>query len=572
MPERQLAQITRLLELSEQLLESELSPLQRNLATSIRATTSSLGLLLSDQQRAREEYAPSGPIEFDLQSLLDTILQQVGGNILHCKVETGQAMRRRGDPETLRVALRLLLTPTPGQEGHVLDLQVASGDSPEFVRFEVRGLGPTLDESAYRLIERMGGSFRSEGAMFAFEIPLPESEPGSSHALLFGSLQGAPIVLISVQPDRLRKVLQDCLACALGEEASNPRAILLDEAKTGPESAERVRRLQARWPGCPIAVVLEVATRGDADFYRNLGCQAFLARPFERAQLLETLGALLGTGAGEFVTSHRLRESALRAARILVVEDNPTTLMLTTKLVQRAGHQAIAASSGKEALELAVRERPDVILLDFSLGDMEGPEVARRLRALPEEVASTPIIAVTGHSKEKIHSAILEAGIDDYLSKPFRFEELSKKLSQWAGRRVHKTPTPVPPTPARPPSVDLETLRRAGMSDPEFEAELVASFLVESEGILGKMPGCLPGEVRKLAHSLKGSAAMLGAFALAELASRLENESDASQPSLIHDVEQEFRNVKSELNRKATQIQPPAPKNSLFIAESETKL
>lgn len=552
MPERQLPQITQLLDLSEQLLESQLSPLQRNLVTSIRASTSSLGLLLSDQQRIQEEYAPSAPIEFDLQSLLDTIRQQVGGDILNCKVEPGQAMRRFGDPETLRVALRLLLTPTPGPERQVLELQVTSGDSPELVRFGVRGLGPTIDKSAQRLIERLGGSFRSEGSIFAFEIPLPGSKPASSDALLIGSLQGAPIMVISLQPERLRKILQDCRACALREdEAGNPRAILLDEAKTSPQSAERVRSLQVRWPGCPIVVVLDLATRGDAEFYRNLGCQAFLARPFERAQLLETLGALLGTGAGEFVTSHGLRESALRGARILVVEDNQTALLLTTKLVQRAGHQPIAASSGKEALELAVRERPDVILLDFSLGDMEGPDVARRLRAMPEEVASIPIIAATGHSGEKIRSAILEAGIDDSLSKPFRFEELSQKLAQWAGRRVHKTPAPVPPTPAPPPSVDRETLRRAGMNDPEFEAELLESFLAETEGMLSKMPGCPPDEIRSLAHSLKGTAAMLGAFALAELASRLENEGDASQPSLIQDVEQEFRNVKSELQTRA---------------------
>jgi CheY-like chemotaxis protein/HPt (histidine-containing phosphotransfer) domain-containing protein len=547
MPERQLPQVTRLFELSEQLLESELSPLQRNLATSIRESATSLWLMLSDQQRATENYAAGRPIEFNLQSLLDTIGQQIGGRI-HCQVEPGLPMGRRGDPETLRMALRLLLTSTPGNEEQILNLHVTSGASPQLVRFEVCGLGPTTDKLAQCLIERLGGSSRSEGPAFSFELPLVASERTSTKALLVGSLKGANIVVISPQPDRMRKILHDSLACPLDEdEASHPKAILLDEVSPSPESAERVRRLQARWPGCPVVVILNLATRGDADFYQQLGCQALLVRPFEREQLVETLGALLGTGASEFVTKHRLRESGLRAARILIVEDNPTALMLTSKLVQRAGHHPIAASSGQEALELAVSQRPDVILLDFSLGDMEGPEVARRLHALPQEVASTPIIAATAYSGEKVRAAILEAGIDDYLSKPFRFEELCKKLSQWAGRRVHKTPSLMPPPPPRPRRVNRETLRETSMNDPEFEAELVTSFLAETDGMLRMMAVSPPDEIRKLAHSVNGSASTLGFFGLAELASRLEIESEAGQHSLIQQLEQEFLDVKLEL-------------------------
>jgi CheY-like chemotaxis protein/HPt (histidine-containing phosphotransfer) domain-containing protein len=558
MPERQLPQITRLFELSEQLLESELSAQQRNLTTSIRETITSLWLLLSDQQRAAESYAPGAPIKFNFQALLDTICQQIGGRI-HCKVEPGLQMGRLGDPETLRVALRLLLSSTPGKQEQIVDLQVTSGASPQLVRFEVGGLGPTTDKLAGCLIERLGGSICSQSPLFVFELPLAAYELTSKEALLVGSLKGADIVVISPQRDRMRKILQDSLACPLDEdEASHPKAILLDEVETSSESAERVRRLQARWPGCPLVVVLNVATRGDADFYQQLGCQALLVRPFEREQLVETLGALLGTGASDFVTKHGLRESGLRSARVLIVEDNPTALMLTGKLVERAGHHPIAASSGQEALDLVVRERPDVILLDFSLGDMEGPEVARRLHALPQEVSSIPIIAATAHSGEKVRAAILEAGIDDYLSKPFRFEELYKKLSQWAGRRVHKTPAPVSQPLAPPPSasgavrLDRSTLRETAMNDPEFEAELVTSFLAETAGMLRKMAGSPPDEIRKLAHSVNGSSSTLGVFALAQLAARLEFVSVDGQPSLMKELEQEFLAVKSELGQDET--------------------
>lgn len=255
------------------------------------------------------------------------------------------------------------------------------------------------------------------------------------------------------------------------------------------------------------------------------------------------------------VTEHPPQGSGLREARILIVEDNPTAQMLTRKLVERAGYCAIAASSGQEALELAVRERPDLILLDFSLGDMEGPEVARRLHALPQGVASIPIIAATAYAGEKVQAAMLDAGIDDYLSKPFRFDELCKKLSEWAGRRVPNTPAPAAPPPSLPgpARINRAILRETAMNDPEFEAELVTSFLAETDGMLGKMVGNSPEEIRKLAHSVNGSSSTLGFLALAELASRLELVGFDGQPSLIRELEQEFLWVKSILEQDRSQ-------------------
>ena len=90
------------------------------------------------------------------------------------------------------------------------------------------------------------------------------------------------------------------------------------------------------------------------------------------------------------------------------------------------------------------------------------------------------------------------------------------------------------------------------MNDPEFEAELVISFLAETEGMLGKMAVSPPDEIRKLAHSVNGSSSTLGVFALAQLAARLEFVSVEGQASLLKDLEQEFLAVKFELGQDKT--------------------
>lgn len=100
-----------------------------------------------------------------------------------------------------------------------------------------------------------------------------------------------------------------------------------------------------------------------------------------------------------------------------------------------------------------------------------------------------------------------------------------------------------------PSRLDRATLRETSMNDPEFEAELVISFLAETAGMLRKMAGSPPDEIRKLAHSVNGSSSTLGVFALAQLAARLEFVSVEGQASLIEELEREFQAVKVELEQ-----------------------
>ena len=105
------------------------------------------------------------------------------------------------------------------------------------------------------------------------------------------------------------------------------------------------------------------------------------------------------------------------AARILVIEDNPTNLELMTYLLKAFGHDVVAATEGERGLELAVTGRPDLILCDLALPGIDGFEVARRLKA-DESLSGVPLVAVTASAMVGDRDKVLAAGFDGYVSKP----------------------------------------------------------------------------------------------------------------------------------------------------------
>lgn len=104
-------------------------------------------------------------------------------------------------------------------------------------------------------------------------------------------------------------------------------------------------------------------------------------------------------------------------AKVLIIEDNENNLYLETFILQKHGHQVIQARNGEEGITLAIRQMPDLILLDIQLPVMDGYQVARSLRGLAQ-LSSTPIIAVTSHAMVGDRENILAAGCNDYIEKP----------------------------------------------------------------------------------------------------------------------------------------------------------
>ncbi len=115
--------------------------------------------------------------------------------------------------------------------------------------------------------------------------------------------------------------------------------------------------------------------------------------------------------------------------KILIVEDIPGLIHILQLEVQRLGYETILASNGEEAVEMAIAQLPNLIMMDIMLPEMDGFEAARQIREDPHTRA-IPIIAVTALSSRKDKKKCLERGCDDYLSKPFTASQLSSSITR----------------------------------------------------------------------------------------------------------------------------------------------
>jgi two-component system, cell cycle response regulator DivK len=120
-------------------------------------------------------------------------------------------------------------------------------------------------------------------------------------------------------------------------------------------------------------------------------------------------------------------------AKILLVEDNEMNRDMLSRRLIKKGYEVVMALDGEQALEMARAEAPDLILMDISLPGLDGWEATRRLKAMPETQA-IPIIALTAHAMAGDREKCLEAGCNDYDTKPVEFPRLLGKIQELSGK------------------------------------------------------------------------------------------------------------------------------------------
>lgn len=123
-------------------------------------------------------------------------------------------------------------------------------------------------------------------------------------------------------------------------------------------------------------------------------------------------------------------------AKVLVVDDEPQILTALSRGLQRVGHEIIVARNGEDGLAAAAAARPDLVLLDLKLPDLDGIEVVRRLRTW----STVPIVLLSGQGSERARVAALDAGADDFVDKPFSMEELRARVGAMLRRAAAADP------------------------------------------------------------------------------------------------------------------------------------
>jgi PAS domain S-box-containing protein len=222
-----------------------------------------------------------------------------------------------------------------------------------------------------------------------------------------------------------------------------------------------------------------------------------------------------------------------RPMRVLAAEDNPVNQRLVALMLEKLGHVPVLAANGREVLERVAQERFDAILMDVQMPEMDGLEAASRLREEERQgrMERTPIIALTAHAGLANRQACLEAGMDWYLAKPLRMEDLEAALNRWRGTDAAADP----PGKRGESRMDLnldEALARVG-GDESLLAELAGLFLQEYPRLLeGLDQACGRGawaEASALAHQLKGLLAQFGAETARAVAYRAETAGRAGE-------------------------------------------
>ena len=271
-------------------------------------------------------------------------------------------------------------------------------------------------------------------------------------------------------------------------------------------------------------------------------------KPARRSDLFDSLSAVLAgsevsRGARHIVTRHAVREMRRGAIRILLAEDNLTNQQVALGILKKLGLRADAVADGAEAVRALETIPYDLVLMDVQMPEMDGLEATRRIRDARSAVLHhhVPIIAMTAHAMQGDRDRCLEAGMDDYVTKPISPEVLAAALDRWLSREEpHPTASRPPANPPAGPVV-LATAEAASSETPVFDSAgmmerlsgdqelariVVDGFLEDAPRLIealrsSLLAGDAAGAIRA-AHTIRGASATVGGEALRAAAWELE--------------------------------------------------
>jgi CheY-like chemotaxis protein/HPt (histidine-containing phosphotransfer) domain-containing protein len=294
--------------------------------------------------------------------------------------------------------------------------------------------------------------------------------------------------------------------------------------------------LAARMSGLPAlarthrVMMTVIGQRGDAARCAELGVGAYLRKPIKETDLLETLLGSLEPRADvrpALITQHTLRERT-PALEVLLAEDNAVNQKLVVRLLEKMGHRTTVADNGTAALAKLAERAFDLVLMDLQMPEMDGLAATAAIREREQGTGERiPVIALTANALVGDRERCIEAGMDDYLTKPIRQEGLAAALARWAGSRAKPSavPAPAPSIPDASIFALAEALERVS-GDEGLLRELVAMVIEDVPQQLAQLTKAREredgAEIKRLAHAIKGAVANIGAQSMVRALVELE--------------------------------------------------
>ncbi len=305
----------------------------------------------------------------------------------------------------------------------------------------------------------------------------------------------------------------------------------------------------------PTTIMLTSAGKaGDGAHCRDLGVSGYLMKPVKKSDLWDAIMIALGRPINDgvkqdLITKHYLREHR-RSLRVLVAEDSRVNLKLVTQLLEKRGHTVVPALNGREAMAALNTQVVDLILMNVQMPEMDGFEATKAIRSREEGTDDhIPIIAMTAHAMKGDRDRCLNSGMDAYVSKPLRANELFdaiEGLTPTDGRSDDSMPEDDTTTPV----VDWDAAVSHLEGDVDLLKEIAGMFLEESSVLMFQMKEALNrGDGRALeraAHTIKGSVGNFAAQPAFDAALRVEQ---VGRDSEMRYAEQAYKKLEEEITR-----------------------
>ena len=352
---------------------------------------------------------------------------------------------------------------------HIFE-QFTQADASTTRKYGGTGLGLAISK---KLVELMGGevglsSRAGEGSRFWFTLPLsvePDAPPAPAARATAG-LRGLRALIVDdnavnrrVLEEQLAKAGICCRSVGAGEAAlevlrqahaagESYQLALVDHQMPGMDGEALGRAIQADPVLRGTVAVVMLSSSGDSargSWLREAGFAACLVKPVRASQLLDTLasawGARSAAGPGELAalatateaspSSSALPAEAARNIRVLLAEDNIVNQKVAARMLEKLGCRVDVAADGREAVEMWRLCPYDLIFMDLQMPEMDGYEATAQIRR-DNPASHVPIVALTANAMKGDREKCIEAGMDDYLSKPVNIKSLASALESWS--------------------------------------------------------------------------------------------------------------------------------------------
>ena len=343
---------------------------------------------------------------------------------------------------------------------------------------------------------------------------------------------------------------------------------ILDIQLTGMTGAELVLAIKNEPFGADVKLVmmLNIGRRKDVHHFESIDCSAHLTKPVRHSELADTLVTVLsGEPAGKEKNGrirHFVGEIKQPHVRILLAEDNITNQIVAKGILEKFGYYVDAVANGIEAIRSLEKIPYDLVLMDLQMPELDGLEATRMIRDAASKVIhpDIPVIAMTANAMAGDREKCLNAGMNDYISKPVDPIILAEKIEKWLNRiqpRNQEQPTVDQKKGARPESGSFnpDELMANLMEDRQLVASAISTFLDDMPVQIDRLRKLIKqGQAQQggaQAHKIKGASGYVAAGAFQKTALKMEQAGKAGDlrglEQLLPEIGEQFSGLKSDL-------------------------